>query len=202
MYHRGYLFAGLPGTGKTSLVLALATHFKVPIYLLPISEFNSLQTIDKCLSTIEKNSIVLIEDIDRILKKETSESSSSNRCIINGEFVGDTRNILKNLLQTLDGTDTPHGCLFILTTNEKEVIDPALLRAGRCDRLFNFGYTEKEQARRMFLRFFPGEKSSAKAFANSIGTESVMADIQEYLLRNRNDVVKASIFNKNLETTV
>lgn len=62
-YHRGYLFYGLPGTGKTSLASALAANFGMSIYVANLTEFND-RTLKTAINHIPENSMILFEDID------------------------------------------------------------------------------------------------------------------------------------------
>lgn len=189
-YHRGYLLAGLPGTGKTSFSLALATEFGTSVYSLPIGALANSKEASKLINNVSSNSIVLIEDIDRI--SEIVERKNKDK----SNIVTDSQECFRNLLQILDGVMTPHNVLFIITTNNSSSVDPALLRTGRIDRSYDFNYATKEQATEIFLQFFPGETGASKEFANNINDNIVMADIQEHLIRHVDDASKAKLFKK------
>lgn len=190
-YHRGYLFHGLPGTGKTSLAIALAKKFDLPIYCLPISSIlNSNQAFVQYSFT--SKSIILIEDLDKAIITDKEDDSKSEIKLQQG-----LKTITRNLLQILDGTMTPHGSIFIITTNDKSSIDPVLLRAGRADQKYKFEHVRPTEIKEMFLWFFPGEFDASREFINSIGKRKlVMAEIQEHLLRNSSNISQAKIFEK------
>jgi len=89
---------------------------------------------------------------------------------------------LSGLLNVLDGLSAPNGVLFFMTTNRLEKLDPALVRPGRIDMKIGIGEATDSQKRQLFNRFFPGEPVSEEVLRQS----STMAELQEYLLRQRN----------------
>src|ERR1700719_4026919 len=62
-YHRGYLFYGPPGSGKTSIVSALAGHFGISIYAVNLTDFND-KSLLKAINDVPTKSLILFEDID------------------------------------------------------------------------------------------------------------------------------------------
>jgi chaperone BCS1 len=66
------------------------------------------------------------------------------------------------LLNALDGVASQEGRVLFMTTNHIEKLDPALIRPGRCDVIVKFDLATADQARRMFLRFFPTETDLAR----------------------------------------
>jgi chaperone BCS1 len=62
-YHRGYLFYGPPGSGKTSIVSALAGHFGISIYGINLTDFND-KSLLKAINEVPPKSLILFEDID------------------------------------------------------------------------------------------------------------------------------------------
>lgn len=135
-WHRGYLFHGKPGTGKTSLVKALAAHFGLPLYYLPLGDVESDNDLIQLVSRIPARSALLLEDID-IFHAATQRDD---------DHKGTT---LSALLNALDGIWTPHGLLTFLTTNERDVLDSAILRPGRIDVEEELGALDAEQAQRL-----------------------------------------------------
>ncbi len=182
-YHRGYLFAGPPGTGKSSLVISLAGQFDMKVYNFPIDILGNQGLIYSILNTIEKNSIILIEDVDRLttLVEGSKEKKDKDKDEDDVEGPSDwyakmmkaqTKNEMafRNLLQIMDGLQTPESVIFVLTANEPEKIDPTLLRSGRIDKRSDFQYASPWQAKHMFLRFFQRKlawrKSSRRSFSH------------------------------------
>ena len=97
------------------------------------------------------------------------------------------------LLNAIDGVAAGEGRLLMATTNHIELLDPALIRPGRIDRKIYIGYARREQAKRLFLRFFPEAGGDLAAyFAESIPEERLsMSSLQMHLLRYANDAVRA-----------
>src|ERR1700744_542594 len=63
-YRRGYLFEGAPGTGKSSLAMALAGHYSMPIYVMNLSTITGDSGLMSAMKNVPSRSIVVIEDID------------------------------------------------------------------------------------------------------------------------------------------
>ncbi len=138
-YKRNYLFYGTPGTGKTSLVWALASYFGFKICIVNLEtmgSFNDLQRILAC----NKNTIFLIEDIDaagvdvheRCLSKSRGNSGGEGSIVYNSND-SDSRLSLSNLLNIFDGINTPESLICFFTTNHIDKLDRAFLRDGRMD---------------------------------------------------------------------
>ena len=145
-YHRGYLFYGPPGTGKTSLAKALAGHFNLDLYYIPLGSIPSDTELTKTISRVGEKSIVLFEDVDVFNGVKDREGDAPRE---EGRSFS-----LSGFLNILDGVMTPHGLIKILTTNDPDVIDPAVLRAGRIDRAEELGLLTTDQSDRMFEVFY------------------------------------------------
>ena len=172
-YRRGYLLYGPPGTGKSSAVLAIASAMKMDIAILSLAN-SSLDDDDLCqlLSNCPVNSIVLIEDIDCVFVERKATEDKPNKLTFSG------------LLNAIDGVAAGEGRILFATTNHIERLDPALIRPGRIDRKELLGYADREQLRRLFVRFFgDNDPSMADYFAESLGEGRLcMSAVQTYLI--------------------
>lgn len=169
-WHRGYIFHGEPGTGKSSLAKLLASHFGLDLYYYPIGSANSDLEITNVVSKVTPKSILLLEDIDvfKGFKERKADDSTGNN-----EFSA------SGLLNILDGVMTPHGMITIMTTNHREVLDPAIFRPGRVDLDEYIGLMDETEAVKLFT-FFYGQAPSAPLGV----TQAVPALIMEILKRN------------------
>jgi len=150
-YKRSYLFYGPPGSGKSSFIHAMAGIVKRNVYYLQPA--HPLFTDDMLRNSIihaEKNSIIVMEDIDALF--DENRNSKSEKCPLT--FSG--------LLNALDGLTNIDGHIFVLTTNYIERLDPALIRDGRVDYRIEFPNATREQVVDMFLKFYPNEFDYAK----------------------------------------
>ncbi len=132
---KGVLLVGPPGTGKTLLAKAVAVQAKVAFFSISGSEFvemfvgvGAARVRDLFeQAKLRAPCIVFIDELDAIGK-----SRSTGRAI---GFSNDEREqTLNQLLAEMDGFDSSDGVIIMAATNTPEVLDPALLRAGRFDR--------------------------------------------------------------------
>lgn len=141
-WHRGYMFHGPPGTGKTSMVKALANHFNLDLWYISLSDLKAESGLMGLLSEVGPRSILLLEDIDTI--KITHDRDASEQGTIS----------MSSLLNTLDGVATPHGLITMMTTNRFDILDEALTRAGRMDVVEELGYPSKGTVAMLFRHFY------------------------------------------------
>jgi chaperone BCS1 len=187
-YRRGYLLHGPPGTGKTTVVLALAGEMKVSVAALSLSSrLMTDESLRALVDALPLATILLIEDVDCVFKgkRETTQ---------------DTGVTLSGLLNALDGVSSREGRVLFLTTNHPDRLDPALIRPGRVDRKIELALATPDQARRLFIWFFRDcgltefeLAREAECFASQVpdGTLSLAA-IQEHLLRHRRSAEAAA----------
>lgn len=131
---KGVLLVGPPGTGKTLLAKAVAGEANVPFFSLSGSDFVEMfvgvgasRVRDLFKQAKEKGSaIIFIDEIDaigRARSKNVGYSGSEER-----------ENTLNQLLTEMDGFATNQGVIVLAATNRADILDGALLRAGRFDR--------------------------------------------------------------------
>lgn len=126
-YKRSYLFHGIAGTGKSSLSVAIANYTKRDILSINISKDMTDSTLITLISTRQKRSIILFEDIDCLFEGLERIQDSDDKKAEQPKIT------LSCLLNILDGSYTPNNVIFILTTNHIDKLDPALRRDGRMD---------------------------------------------------------------------
>ena len=140
-YKCNYLLEGHWGTGKTSLITALATHYGYGLSILPFSSKLGDVELFRAIKRMREKTFLILEDIDSLFIDRKSGDTNKNRITFSG------------LLNTLDGIATPDGLITFMTTNHKNKLDPALIRPGRIDYVMKFGYITKNQMKSMFIKF-------------------------------------------------
>ena len=131
---KGALLVGPPGTGKTLLAKAVAGEAKVPFFSLSGSDFVEMfvgvgasRVRDLFRQAKEKApSIIFIDEIDAIGRARGKNAGFSSN--------DERENTLNQLLTEMDGFGTNSGVIILAATNRADVLDSALMRAGRFDR--------------------------------------------------------------------
>ncbi len=127
---RGVLLVGPPGVGKTMIAKAVAHAADVPFYYQSGASFVQIyvgmgaKRVHELFSAAKKNapSIIFIDEIDAVGKKRGGERSDEREGTLN------------QLLTEMDGFEGSSGVIVVAATNKIDVLDSALLRAGRFDR--------------------------------------------------------------------
>jgi cell division protease FtsH len=134
---RGVLLAGSPGTGKTLLARAVAGEAGVPFFSASASEFIEMivgvgaSRVRELFAEARKvaPSIIFIDEIDTIGRMRGGGASVSGH--------DEREQTLNQILTEMDGFSGSEGVIVIAATNRADILDPALTRPGRFDRVVN-----------------------------------------------------------------
>jgi len=145
---KGVLLVGPPGTGKTLLARAVAGEAHVPFFSLSGSDFvemfvgvGAARVRDLFKQAQEKAPcIVFIDELDAVGKARGISPVQHN---------DEREQTLNQLLSEMDGFDPCKGIIVLAATNRPEILDPALLRTGRFDRLVVVGRPDMHGRRRI-----------------------------------------------------
>jgi len=144
---KGILMVGPPGTGKTYLTKAVAGEADVPFYSISGSDFVEMfvgvgaSRVRDLFKEAKENSpcLIFIDEIDAVGRKRGAGLGGGH---------DEREQTLNQLLVEMDGFEENQGIILIAATNRPDILDPALLRAGRFDRQVMVGIPdvrEREQ---------------------------------------------------------
>ena len=147
---KGALLVGPPGTGKTLLAKAVAGEAKVPFFSLSGSDFVEMfvgvgasRVRDLFKQAKEKSpSIIFIDEIDAIGRARGKNNFSGSN--------DERENTLNQLLTEMDGFGTNTNVIVVAATNRADVLDKALMRAGRFDRQIYVDLPDLNERREIF----------------------------------------------------
>ena len=209
---KGVLLVGPPGTGKTLLAKAIAGEAKVPFFSISGSEFvemfigvGAARVRDLFQQAHQKApAIIFIDELDAL-----------GRARGIGAFSGghdEKEQTLNQLLVELDGFDSRSGLVILAATNRPEILDPALLRAGRFDRQVlvdrpdRKGRTEILMVHMKKVQLAPGFDAEAVAAMTPGFTGADLANLvnEAALLATRRgaDAVAMTDFNNAVERMI
>ena len=167
-YKRCYLFYGVPGSGKTSLLSVIAGMYKMCIcYLTPTSDEMDDDSLRNAIQRLPKKAVLVIEDVDALFTKDR-EGKVTNGLTFSG------------MLNALDGVGMALGQVIVLSTNFRDRLDPALIRNGRVDKHIRFNYIQPPEIRKMFRVFYKDaslqeQSEFADAIARGKGDQEISA---------------------------
>jgi len=170
-FRTGILLHGEPGSGKSSTALAIANALKMNVYIIPITALLNDESLSDCFSGIPPNSIIVLEDID-IAKGVKDRDDDSDKGVT-----------MQGMLNVLDGFQSPHGVITIMTTNRIDVLNKAIIRPGRVDMTENLDCLDNFQLRGLceyFMGYVP-DTLAPIAVADGITSAEVMGVIRKHL---------------------
>ena len=147
---KGALLVGPPGTGKTLLAKAVAGEANVPFFSISGSDFVEMfvgvgaSRVRDLFEQAKKKApcIVFIDEIDAIGRARGRNAGFSGN--------DERENTLNQLLTEMDGFQTNAGVIVLAATNRADILDKALMRAGRFDRQIEVGLPELNERKEIF----------------------------------------------------
>jgi cell division protease FtsH len=144
MIPKGVLLSGLPGTGKTLLARAVAGEADVPFFSMSASEFVEMlvgvgaSRVRDLFEQAKRDAlaIVFIDELDAIGRARGAGALSGSN--------DEREQTLNQILTEMDGFTGNEGVIVLAATNRPEILDPALLRAGRFDRRITVNPPDQE----------------------------------------------------------
>lgn len=147
---KGALLVGPPGTGKTLLARAVAGEAKVPFFSLSGSDFVEMfvgvgaSRVRDLFKTAKEKApcIIFIDEIDAVGRARGRNAMTGAN--------DERENTLNQLLTEMDGFSTNAGIIMLAATNRADILDRALLRAGRFDRQIHVELPDVEERKEIF----------------------------------------------------
>jgi len=192
----GYLLCGPPGTGKISLIAAIANLLEFDIYDLELTAVGSNSDLRRLLASTRPKSLIVVEDIDCSLglfdRTRTSppgqddelDDPGTPRPLLVPPYppLRRERISLSGVLNFVDGlwSSCVGERLIVFTTNHVDRLDPALLRPGRMDRKIELGYC-KGHALRVLAKNYLGDGDDDSEPADDCRYEELIGEAERLL---------------------
>lgn len=174
-YKKVFLLVGIPGSGKSSLIKAIAAQYNRNIYYLNFSKKLVDDIFVDLMNKIAENCVLVIEDVDSYFDEEGKTDVNITQSM---------------LLNVLDGAyDTClHNVLIFITANDINKIDYRVKRPGRVNKIFTFTYPEKTEIEECFKRYATGD---FHPFYQKIRNVKIcMAGLKDYLISYPTDFME------------
>lgn len=201
----GILLHGLPGTGKTSTIYAVASYLQKDLYYVNLNELKTNKDLQMMFDHVNKNcvnaGILIFEDIDAMTKvvhkRVYSDERSSN--VVEIMDSGNNALTLEYFLNVLQGSLTQDGTVFIVTTNHIECIDEAFVRIGRFDVKIEMKRCDYHQINMIYNNFY--KRNVPSELLNRISEDKwtpadIIFHIKNFMFGNYSDEI---ILDKFLE---
>ncbi len=180
---KGVLLVGPPGGGKTLLAKAVAGEAKVPFFSISGSDFVEMfvgvgaSRVRDLFENAKKNSpcIVFIDEIDAVGRQRGAGLGGGH---------DEREQTLNQLLVEMDGFEVNEGIIVMAATNRKDILDPALLRAGRFDRQIIVNYPDVKGREEILIVHSKGKPFEASVDMKTIARRTpgfIGADLENVL---------------------
>jgi len=176
-YKRIYMLEGIPGTGKTSLIHAIASFFNKSICILQFDTKINDTIFFRSLTKMKNDSILVLEDIDCLFASRKTADESKNMITFSG------------LLNGLDGFGKKEPLIIFMTTNHKDQLDDAIKRPGRVDKIIHFDYMKDKQIRDMFKRLVGSQIEHLDEFVKKIRNKKITPALLQKFFVDKLDCV-------------
>jgi len=178
---RMYMLHGMPGTGKTTLIKAIATHYNKNIAYIFIKHDMDYDNFHKLIKNLPSNTIICFEDVD---------------CLFDEARAQKTALTFSGFINVFDGINTNQEIIVFFTTNNLKIIDPAIIR--RISYFIEFKFATKEQIKDMFGTFFPNYLPQFEEFYKNIITNTTINIMEKFFVKYLFDdiIEKSKLFSK------
>ncbi|KAK6159493.1 hypothetical protein DH2020_006807 [Rehmannia glutinosa] len=187
-WKRGYLLFGPPGTGKSSLIVAMANYLNFDVYDLELTDIQTNSDLWKLLINTANRSILVVEDIDCSLEIDDREAEQRALKMLKSSNSQIQTVTLSGLLNFIDGLWSSCGDerIILFTTNHKDRLDRVLLRPGRMDMHIFMSYCTPCAFKTLAANYHGIMEHSLFREIDSLLKETMVspAEVGEQLLRN------------------
>ncbi len=162
-WRTGIILEGPPGTGKSTLSLAICGEFDCNLFIANLSVATD-DKLERMFKGLPSKAIMLVEDIDsyqiatsrkKRKAKKTEKEIEAESGPEDSEPPEKLFGSLSGLLNAIDGICATEDRVLIATTNHIEKLDPALIRPGRFELILKIDNLNDETARKIFTKFYP-----------------------------------------------
>lgn len=172
---KGVLLVGPPGTGKTLMAKALASEAEAKFYHVKASDIASMwygqseKMIQAVFDLAREGgpSIIFFDELDALASQRDFSHEASQK-------------VVSTMLENLDGLGSADNIMVVASTNRPEVIDPAIKRPGRIDRIVEVPLPDEQGRRQIFqIHFVKAEKLAERQLLNGVDYDAIVRETEK-----------------------